>query len=83
MTRHDIEHLGQVCESVFAQINASEDKAMKLDDFDSFVDRMLWAIRSSNGNPQFDEQRFRKMTKGEIDGQRIFPEHHKDEDKIG
>jgi hypothetical protein len=68
MTRADIEHLGEVCESVSAQIKASESKSMTMDDFDAFVGRMLWAIHASRDNPRFDENKFRQMARGELDG---------------
>ena len=65
MTRQDIEHLAEVAESVFAQMNASESKSMTLDDMDSFVGRMLWAIHASKANPRFDEGAFRARARGE------------------
>ena len=71
MTKSDIEHLAQVCESLFAQINASESKSFTIADFDSFVGRMLWAIHASNGTPRFDEARFRVSAAGGADP--IFP----------
>jgi len=64
MTKADIEHLAEVCESLFAQINASESKSFTIADFDSFVGRMLWAIHASNNNPRFDEARFRVSAAG-------------------
>jgi hypothetical protein len=64
MTTDDIEHLAQVCESVFAQINASG--SMKAEDFDGFVGRMLWAIHASGSLPEsFDEGKFRARCRGE------------------
>jgi hypothetical protein len=37
------------------------------DEFDRLIDRMLWAIRSSTGNPKFDERRFRDHANGADD----------------
>jgi hypothetical protein len=65
MTRQDLEHLAQVTHSLHSQLDNQQ--------FDQFVDRMLWAIRSSDvANPKFDEQRFRQACKGKF-GIRVFP----------
>jgi hypothetical protein len=56
MTKNDIEHLAQVSHSLVAFLPDEE--------LDRYVDRMLWAIRSSHDNPRFDEQKFRLAAKG-------------------
>jgi len=74
MTRHDIDHLAQVCLSVASQIKASDAKVMTMDDFDAFLGRVLWAIHASNDNPHFDEANFRAYARGEAesDSRSIF-----------
>jgi hypothetical protein len=68
-------HLCEVCESVQAQINASESKSMTMDDFDAFLGRMLWAIHASNSTPRFDEGKFRGAARGQLEGdmEQMFP----------
>jgi len=75
MTREDIEHLVEVCESVSAQIRAGN--SLDMDNFDSFVDRMLWAIHSSAGNPNFDVNKFHAFARsGEGEMSDIFGAEH-------
>jgi hypothetical protein len=73
MTRDDIEHFAQVCESLKAQCKAQEDGFRVDRDFDGFIGRMLWAIHASPNNPLFDENRFRAACNGE-GGLRVFDE---------
>jgi hypothetical protein len=61
MTRDDIEHLAEVAESVFVQLNQG---TMSKDDFDAFLQRVLWAIHASRDNPHFSEQAFRTRAHG-------------------
>jgi hypothetical protein len=63
LTRADIVHLAQVLISVKALV---PDKVPQ-DEFDRLIDRMLWAIHSSTGNPKFDERRFRDHANGAPD----------------
>jgi hypothetical protein len=73
MTRADIEHLCEVCESLSAQINASESKSFTMADFDSFVDRMLWAIHASVGKTaRFDVNKFKAKARGENVSDNMF-----------
>lgn len=61
MTRNDIDHLAEVCESVFAQI---QNEPLTQSDFQAFVSRVLWAIHASEGNPMFNEQAFKDRSEG-------------------
>jgi len=72
MTKDDVEHLAQVCESLRAQCIAQGGFSVSMD-FDNFVGRILWAIRSSQGTPEFDEGRFGTVCRGE-GGLRVFDE---------
>lgn len=62
MNKQDFEHLAQVGLSVKAKIGQVFDE----DEFDRYIDRMIWAI---NASPQptanLDETWFRKRCKGE------------------
>lgn len=74
MTKDDIEHLAQVCESLKAQCVAQAGFSIS-NDFDSFLGRMLWAIHASPDNPEFDESRFRAVANGNSDlegGMKVF-----------
>jgi len=73
MTRHDIEHLAQVLVSIRPLVGEGkipEDEAERL------IDRMLWAIHASKGNPKFDEGAFRNFVLGKLEGdvRQIFPD---------
>lgn len=75
MTRQDIDHLVQVTHSLRGKIvkeGEFQSSPFTESDFDQFIDRMLWAIHASHGNPHFDEERFRRAARGE-DGLQIFP----------
>lgn len=62
MQKKDFEHLAQVGLSVKAQIG----QVLTEDEFDRYIDRMIWAI---NASPQptenLDENWFRRRCKGE------------------
>jgi hypothetical protein len=57
MTRDDITHLSEVARATRPQ--------MVDEQYNLFLDRLLWAIHASEDNPQFDENRFREACRGE------------------
>jgi hypothetical protein len=66
VTRSDIEHLAQVMVS----LRPRGDTPVTLDEEElgRTLDRMLWAIHASKGNPHFDEGKFRDFVLGKLDG---------------
>lgn len=58
MHKEDYEHL--------AQVGLSLKGALSEEEFDRYIDRMLWAIHASPKHvDKFDEDRFRKRCHGE------------------
>jgi len=63
MTSEDCEHLAQCCHSLQGLVTRAE--PLSEDEFDRFIDRLIWAIHASpGGSPNFDHQLFVDRCKG-------------------
>jgi hypothetical protein len=60
MVGDDYKHIAQCCHSLISRLEE--------DEFDRFIDRLIWAIHASpGGSPQFDQKLFIDRCKGKAD----------------
>ena len=68
MTREDFEHIAQCCHSLAGLVeDQSQPRAFTRDEFDRFIDRLIWAIHASpDGSPAFDHTLFVDRCNGKV-----------------